>query len=173
MELYGKTLGIVGYGSIGQAVAGAALAFGMNVKVYTRTPVSDSAVTFCSFDELLADADFITAHCPLNEQSAKMFDAAAFAKCKDGAYFINTSRGGVVDEPALLNALNSGKLAGAAVDVLTEEPMRADCVLLGAKNITFTPHVAWAPLETRRRLLDIVVGNLEAYLNGRPSNVVG
>ncbi len=171
-ELLGKTIGIVGYGSIGRRVAELALAFEMKVLVYTRTPKTDPRVSFVSFDELLKNSDIITVHCPLNEQSREMFDAEAFAKCKQGAYFINTARGGVVNEQALFDALNSGRLSGAAIDVLTEEPMRSNCILNDAPNITITPHTSWAPLSTRMRLLDIVSGNITAFLNGAPTNVI-
>ena len=131
-EVAGKTLGIVGYGNIGKAVETAAKGLGMNVIVYTRTVRPNGSTRFVSFDELLANSDVITLHCPLNRESANMMNKESFAKCRDGAFFINTSRGGTVDEAALYNALSSGKLSGAAVDVLKEEPMAEDCVLLGA-----------------------------------------
>ncbi len=169
-EVYGKTLGIIGYGAIGQAVEKVALALGMNVIVYTRTPKNISK--FVSLNTLLKNSDIISMHCPLNEQSAKMMDKEAFAKCKDGAFFINTARGGVVDEHALRDALVSGKLSGAAIDVLTSEPMTEDCVLFDAPNITITPHTSWAPLTTRKRLLGIVCDNITAFLNGNPQNNV-
>ncbi len=171
-ELYGKTLGIVGYGSIGRTVADVALAFGMKVAVHTRTPKEDSRVSFMSFDELLSSSDYISVHCPLTEKTAKMFNAEAFKKCRDGAFFVNTSRGGVVDEDALAEALSSGKLSGAALDVLSTEPMSKDCPLIGAKNLTLTPHTAWIPVETRERLIGIVASNLEAFLSGKPTNKV-
>lgn len=171
-ELCGRTFGIVGYGNIGKAVANIAKAFGMKVLVYTRTPKEDDTVEFVSFEELLSRSDILSAHCPLNPASEKLFNADAFAKCKDGALFINTSRGGVVDEQALKDALESGKLKGAMLDVLQIEPMTEDCVLHGVKNCLITPHVAWAPLETRKRLLTLVEDNLRAFLNGTPQNVV-
>ncbi len=171
-ELYEKTLGIIGYGSIGRAVADIALAFGMKVIVSTRTPKNDGRVEFVSFDELLERSDYISAHCPLTDKTANLFDAKAFEKCRDGAFFVNTSRGGVVDERALADALNKGKLSGAALDVLTTEPMRSDCPLIGAKNLTVTPHTAWIPIETRRRLIGIVEENLKAFLAGTPKNRV-
>lgn len=171
-ELSGMTMGIVGFGNIGQAVAKIALAFGMKVLVFTRTKRSYPDVEFVTFEELLARADVISAHCPLNPQSERLFNAEAFARCKDGAMFINTSRGGVVDEAALAAALESGKLSFAALDVLTVEPMTADCCLIGVKNLLITPHVAWAPLQTRARLLALVCDNLRAFVNGTPQNVV-
>lgn len=170
-ELAGKTVGIIGYGSIGKAVAEIALAFKMRVLVYNRSKKQDSRVEFVSFDDLLAKADIITVHCPLNEQSKGMFDNAAFDKMKNGAFFVNTSRGPVVDEPALKAALDSGKIT-AAVDVLEYEPMREDCVLFGAKGLVITPHVAWAPLTTRQRLVGIVYDNLKGFTEDKPQNVV-
>lgn len=171
-ELAGQTMGIVGFGSIGKAVATIALAFGMKVLCYTRTPREATGVEFVDFDELLARADVVSAHCPLNAQSAHLFDAAAFARMKRGAFFINTSRGGVVEETALKEALESGHLAGAALDVLDVEPMSEACPLYGVKNCIITPHVAWAPLQTRTRLLTLVCDNLRAFLNGTPQNAV-
>lgn len=171
-ELYGKTIGLIGFGAIAQAVAKIALAFGMEVVSYTRSPKTHDSVRFVSFEELLAKSDIISVHCPLNDDSRNMFDAEAFEKCKDGAYFVNTARGAIVDEEALLHALESGKLSGAGVDVLRKEPMRPDCPLLLAPNITITPHVAWAPMETRRRLLQTVLSNIRAFLDGAPQNVV-
>lgn len=171
-ELCGKTLGIVGYGSIGKRVAEIALAFEMKVLVYTRTPKSDKNVTFVTFDELLSKSDVITAHCPLNPQSREIFNANAFSKMRDGAYFINTARGGIVNELDLANALKSGKLSGAAIDVLSHEPMTPDCMLKGIPNLIITPHTAWAPLTTRQRLLKIVENNIISFLKGTPQNVV-
>ena len=171
-ELSGKTMGLFGFGTIGRAVARIASAFGMRVIAATRTPRPMDGVTLVSFDELLAQADVISVHCPLTPQTMRLFNADAFARCKAGAYFINTSRGGVVDEPALRDAVLSGHLSGAAVDVLDSEPMAADCPLFGVPNLTITPHVAWAPLEARRRLVTIVEENLQAFLDGKPQNVV-
>lgn len=171
-ELKDKTIGIIGFGSIGKRVAEIARAFEMRILVYTRTPKVYEGVEFVELDELLKRSDIVTAHCPLNEQSREMFDESSFAKMKDGAYFINTARGGIVDESALLGALKSGKLSGAAIDVLQSEPMSANCVLLGAPNLIITPHTSWAPLETRKRLLNIVDNNISAFLNGNPKNKV-
>ena len=170
--LAGKTLGIFGLGAIGMQVARIALAFDMKVIVTTRTKKQYEGIEFVSFDQLLARSDYLSVHCPLTPDTERLFDASAFGKMKDGAYFINTARGGVVDEQALVDSLNSGKLSGAAVDVLTKEPMPADCKLLSAKNITITPHIAWAPIETRQRLLEIVVDNVRAFIEGSPKNRV-
>ena len=171
-EIFGKTIGIIGYGSIGRAVERAAEGFGMNVLVNTRTVKENGHTRFVDLDTLLKNSDIVTVHCPLNSQSADFMNEAAFARMKNGAFFINTSRGGVVDEQALFSALESGKLSGAAVDVLKSEPMAQDCVLFKAKNIIITPHTAWAPLATRKRLLDIVISNIEAFLSGNPQNKI-
>lgn len=171
-ELMNKTIGIIGYGSIGKRVAEIALAFEMRVLVYSRTPKDDSRVKFVTLDELLAQSDIVTPHCPLNDQSREMFNRDTFAKMKDGAFFINTARGGVVNEADLADALRDGKLAGAAVDVLNQEPMAKDCALLGVPDLIITPHTAWAPLATRQRLLGIVEDNIKAFFNGTPKNVV-
>lgn len=171
-ELEGKTLGIFGFGAIGSRIADIALAFGMRVIATNRSKKSYNGVEFVDFDTLLAESDYLSVNCPLNSETAEIFNAAAFEKMKVGLYFINTARGGVIVEDALADALNSGKLAGAAIDVLTYEPMREDCPLLRAKNITITPHVAWAPLQTRLRLLSIVTSNVKAFIDGKPTNVV-
>ena len=171
-ELRGKTLGIFGYGAIGSRVAQIAKAFEMNVIVCTRTKKDDNTVRFVDFDTLLSQSDYLTVHCPLNEGTKEIFDTSAFKKAKKGMYFINTSRGGVINEQALADALESEQLSGAAIDVLTKEPMSADCPLFTAKNITITPHIAWAPLETRERLLSIVLDNISSFLQKNPKNVV-
>ena len=171
-ELYGKTIGIVGYGSIGKKVADIAKVFGMKVLAYNRSKKGDEGVKFVSMDELLSESDIVTIHCPLNEESEKMCDRDFFSKMKSNAYFINTSRGGVVDEKALVEALENDVISGAALDVISVEPMTEDCVLRGVKNLVITPHAAWAPIETRSRLLDIVEKNIDMFLNGTPINVV-
>ena len=171
-EIEGKTLGIFGFGAIGKKVADIALAFGMRVIATNRSKKAYDGVEFVDFDTLLSESDYLSVNCPLNAETAEIFDADAFDKMKVGLYFINTARGGVIVESALADALNSGKLSGAGVDVLTLEPMREGCPLLTAKNITITPHGAWAPLETRIRLLSIVTGNVKAFAKGAPTNVV-
>ena len=170
-EVFDRTIGLIGYGSIAKAVEKIALALGMKVLVYTRT-IREDDEKFVPLDFLLENSDVVSVHCPLNEQSANMFNAETFAKFKDGAYFVNTARGGVMDEVALYNALESGKLSGAAIDVLATEPMPKTCVLMKAKNITITPHTCWAPLTTRKRLLGIVCDNITAFLKGNPKNNV-
>lgn len=175
-ELSGKTLGIFGFGSIGKAVARIATAFGMKVLVTTRTErLQDQAeyrITYVPMETLLQNSDFITVHCPLTEKTARLFDKKAFSQMKKGCYFINTSRGGVIHESDLVDAVKNGALSGAALDVLTVEPMAKDCPLLNVDRITITPHIAWAPLETRRRLLCIVADNIRAFLDGHPIHVV-
>ena len=171
MELAGKTLGIIGYGRIGQAVAKLAQAFGMRVLAYSRTP-RDADVPFVELDTLLAESDFVSLHCPQFLETTGMVNAAFIGKMKDGAILINTARGGLVNEQDLCDALVSGKLSAAAVDVVSAEPMKQDNPLLNAPNCTITPHIAWAPKESRQRLLDCVVENIRAFLEGNPQNVV-
>lgn len=170
-EIAGKTLGIIGYGHIGKRVAKLARAFDMQVIVHTRTPKPDGETEFVSFDELLEKSDVISLHCPLTEESRLMMGAKAFAKCKRGALLVNTARGGLVDEPALKDAVESGILSGAALDAITVEPMR-NCILKGVENIVITPHAAWAPMSTRIKLLGITVDCIKGWLSGNPINVV-
>ena len=171
-ELAGKTIGIVGLGAIGQAVARIALAFNMDVVAYNRRKRDVPGVRQVSLGELLAMSDIVTVHCPLNEDSKGMFNKETFAKMKKGALFVNTARGGVMVEDDLREALADGHLGGACIDVLSVEPMEEDCVLMGVPNCIITPHIAWAPLETRQRLMRIVADNIRAFLNGEPKNVV-
>lgn len=170
-ELWGKTVGIIGYGHIGKRVAELCRAFGLEVLVYTRTPKADPLVKFVSFDELLRRSDIISLHCPLTAENRHMMNAEAFKKCKKGALFVNTARGGLVDEEALKEAVETGQLSGAALDAITVEPMR-NCILKGVDNIVITPHAAWAPMSTRIKLLGITVDCIKAWLDGNPINVV-
>lgn len=172
-ELSGKTLGIVGYGAIGKKVAKIALAFGMKVLIYTRTaPQNDNTVEVVSLDELMTRSDVVTLHCPLTDKTEKMINERTLSLMKEGSLLINTSRGGVIDEPALAAALKSGKPAAAGLDVLTLEPMRENCVLRGLNNCYITPHIAWAPKETRDRLIGMVADNIKGYLCGNIINNV-
>lgn len=171
-EMANKTIGIIGYGSIGKKVAKIARAFDMNVLVHTRTIRPDGITEFVSLETLLQKSDIVTLHLPLTDKNANMFNAELFGKFKDGAFFINTARGGLVNEQALYDALSSGKLSGAAVDVVAYEPMKKDCVLLNAPNITITPHSAWVPRDTRKRLFQIVENNITQFLKGTPVNKV-
>ena len=173
IELDGKTIGIVGYGAIGSAVGTVAQALGMKLLVTARheKPVPEGA-RFVSLPELLAQSDVVSLHCPQTAENARMIDAGALAQMKDGAILINTARGGLLDEQAVADALRSGKLLAAGMDVVSAEPIRADNPLLTAPNCFLTPHIAWAPLETRRRLQAISAENLRAFLAGKPQNVV-
>lgn len=172
-ELTGMTIGIIGYGDIGRRVAEIAKAFGMNVLAYTRSfqKVKASARAV-SLDELLECSDVVTMHCPLNEGTREMINRKTLAKMKSTAYFVNTARGGVMNEQDLADALNNGVIAGAGIDVLTVEPMEENCPLRNAKNCTITPHIAWAPRQTRERLLETVSENLRKWTEGDPQNVV-
>lgn len=171
-ELAGKTLGIIGYGRIGRQVAKIAHAFDMNVIVNTRTAKQDSSVKFVGLKELLAKSDIITLHCPLTDETNGLIGLDALKLCKPTAILINTSRGAVINEADLAYALDNDIIAGAGLDVLCEEPMSADNPLLNAKNCIITPHIAWAPIDTRKRLITIVADNLSAFINGKPINTV-
>lgn len=173
IELDGKTMGIVGYGAIGSAVGTVAQALGMKLLVTARheKPVPEGA-RFVSLPELLAQSDVVSLHCPQTAENARMIDAGALAQMKDRAILLNTARGGLLDEQAVADALRSGKLLAAGMDVVSAEPIRADNPLLTAPNCFLTPHIAWAPLETRRRLQAISAENLRAFLAGKPQNVV-
>ena len=169
IELAGKTMGIVGYGRIGHKVAEIARCFGMNVIAWTRTPRDPECV---SLDELLSRSDVISLHCPLFPETKNLINRDTIAKMKDGVILINTSRGPVVNDADLREALESGKVYAAGADVSTVEPIPADSPLLGAKNMFLTPHIAWATFEARKRLMDIAVKNVEAFLSGAPVNTV-
>lgn len=171
-EMDGRTLGIVGYGSIGKKVAKIAQAFDMKVLAYNRSPKKDESVRFVEMDELLEKSDIVSIHCPLNSDSEKMCNKEFFEKMKDGALFINTSRGGVVDEQALIDAVKSKKISGAGLDVVAVEPMEKHEEILDIDNIIITPHSAWAPVETRTRLVEIVKNNIKKWVAGDPVNVI-
>lgn len=173
-ELDGKTIGIIGFGSIGQRVSNIANAFGMNVLVFTPHPKPDEFkdIQFVDLDTLLKSSDIITCHCPLNAKTENLINKQAISKMKSTAILINTSRGPVVNDEDLAEALNNGKIAGAGLDVLREEPPKSDNPLLTAKNCYITPHIAWAAFETRKRLLRILEANLKAFIEGKPQNVV-
>lgn len=174
-ELCGKTIGIIGFGKIGQAVADIAGAYKMNILAVSghETDQSDRKnFKWASLDGLLRNSDIITLHCPLTEQTTGMVNAEFLSKCKPSAFVINTSRGPVVDEKALADALNSGRIAGAAVDVLSTEPPKSDNPLLSAKNCYITPHIAWAGYETRQRLMGVLQENFKAFFDGKPINTV-
>ena len=173
LELSGKTLGILGFGNIGRAVAQLGLALGMRVLVHSRTQRAlPAGCTWCGFETLFETADVVSLHCPLTDETRGIVSASVLARMKPTALLINTARGALVDENALADALNSGRLAGAGLDVMAEEPPRPDHPLLTAKNCLITPHIAWASREARLRLIDAVAGNLRAFLAGQPVNVV-
>ena len=175
MELSGKTLGIIGFGSIGQATAKMAQAFGLKVLAYNRSKdfnLESETLKYVELDDLLEKSDFVSLHCPLTESTEGLINSHSISKMKDGAFLINTSRGCLIVEDDLKIALNSGKLAGAAVDVVSSEPIKADNPLLEAENIIITPHIAWASKEARTRLLQTTIDNIEAFLEGKPINVV-
>lgn len=174
-ELVGKTIGIIGFGAIGQKVAKLAEAFDMRVLAYAPRPKDKGnliTVEFVDLDTLLSNSDIITCHCPLTPETTGLINKTTIAKMKNSAIFINTSRGPVVDEQALADALNQGALMAAGLDVLETEPAKCDNPLLNAKNCYITPHIAWAAKETRARLLKILEENIAAYLDGKPQNVV-
>jgi len=174
IELVDKTLGVVGLGRIGRATALLGKAFGMNVIGYDNNPAACEAAdcTPVGLDELLSDSDVVTLHCPLTDETQNMIDAAALAKMKPTAFLINTSRGPLIDQEALADALNEGRIAGAGLDVLCTEPPPADNPLLSAGNCYISPHTAWATKEARERLMGTAIENIEAYLSGNPQNVV-
>lgn len=171
-ELDGKTLGIIGFGKIGKAVAKIASAFGMKVLASTNHPAPFENVEFCGRDELLSNSDFVSLHCPLTPSTEGMVNADFLSKMKPTAILINTSRGQVIDENALADALKNGRIAGAGLDVLSVEPPKTDNPLFGIKNCYITPHIAWAGFETRERLMKICRENVEAFLSGNPVNIV-
>lgn len=175
IELSGKTMGIIGFGKIGQETAKIAQAFGLNILAYNRSKkiqLESDTCRYVELDKLLKTSDIISLHCPLSESTQGMINKEVISKMKNGVMIINTSRGGLINENDLKEALNSGKVAIAAVDVVSIEPIKADNHLLKAKNCIITPHIAWAPKESRSRLMQMAAENLEAYLNGLPINVV-
>ena len=171
IELCGKTLGILGYGKIGRQTAKIAEAFGMNVIVCPHK-ITPEIENFVNFDSLLKKSNFISLHVPLTEETEEIIDSSAISKMRDGAYIINTARGGLINENDMRAALDSGKIGGYAADVLLHEPMNSDCPLLNAPNCVLTPHIAWAPPETRTRLLKIAVENFASYLEGNVQNSI-
>lgn len=170
IELAGKTLGIIGYGRIGQKTAEIAKALGMKVIAFSRTQNSDA--DYVDLDTLLKDADVISLHCPLFPETKEIINRENITKMKNGVILVNTARGALLDEQAVADALASGKILAAAVDVVTVEPIRKDNPLLSAPNCIITPHMAWSPLAARRRLLDTVRDNIHAFVEGSPINVV-
>ena len=173
-ELQGKTLGLIGFGSIAKKVAEIGHAFSMNIIFYNHRPKTDlpNYVKQVSLEELYQQSDIISLHVPQTPETTEMINQKAISQMKDGVLLINTARGGLISEKDVADALNDGKIAAAGVDVVQKEPIPTDSPLLSAKNCYITPHIAWAPRETRNRLLGIVVDNLQAFLNGERLNVV-
>ena len=172
-ELGSMTLGIVGYGRIGQATAQIARAFGMTVIAHNRSGIDPAeGVRAVDMETVFRESDVVSLHCPLTSETTKLVNRERLALMKPTAFLINTSRGGLVDEKALADALNHGQIAGAGLDVLSTEPPAADNPLAGAKNCYVTPHLAWATRQARQRLLNLGVENVAAFLAGRPRNVV-
>lgn len=174
IELTGQTLGIVGFGEIGRSVALSALGFGMRVQTFTRTPskIDIPQVRAVSFEELLRTSDVVSLHCPLTKENAGLMNRAAFEKMKKTAILINTARGGLVDETALADALRSGEIRAAGLDVLCREPPAPDNPLLHLPNCRITPHLAWATEAARKRLMNCALENIRAFLRGKSINVV-
>lgn len=177
-ELYGKTLGLFGFGKIASRVSRIASALGMEVLACRRSEITDEMkkadpqVTFVDEDTLWKKSDVISFHCPLTPATTGLVNADTIAKMKEGVILINTSRGPVLDEAAVAEALKTGKIAALGADVVSVEPIRENNPLLSAPNTYLTPHIAWAPKETRLRLMDVAAGNLSSYLKGSPTNVV-
>lgn len=175
VELAGKTMGIIGFGRIGQDTGKIAQALGMKVlayDAYQKPELETETCKYADLDTLFAESDVISLHCPLFPSTQGIINKENIAKMKDGVMIINDSRGPLIVEEDLRDALNSGKVAGAAVDVVSTEPIQMDNPLLDAKNCIITPHIAWAPKESRQRLMDIAVDNLKCYAEGKPQNVV-
>lgn len=175
IELAGKTIGIIGFGRIGQSTAKIAQALGMKVLAYDsykNRSLENENCKYVSLDELYAASDVISLHCPLFPETKGIINKESIAKMKNGVMILNASRGPLIIEEDLKDALNSGKVAGAALDVVSSEPIRADNPLLSAKNCIITPHIAWAAKESRQRLMNIAINNLKAFIEGKPENVV-
>lgn len=175
VELSGKTMGIIGYGRIGQVTSRIAQAFGMKVLAYNRTQekvVERENVRYAPLEGLYKHSDVIMLHCPLTEENKGFINKEAISQMKDGVFIINNARGALINEADLADALNRGKIGGAGLDVVSEEPIKADNPLLHAKNCIITPHISWASIEARKRLMDIAADNLQKFLEGNPLNVV-
>lgn len=175
VELAGKTMGIIGFGRIGQDTGKIAQALGMKVYAYDQyqnPSLESETCRYVDLDTLFAEADVISLHCPLFPSTEGIINKENIAKMKDGVMILNNSRGPLIVEEDLRDALNSGKVAGAAVDVVSTEPIHIDNPLLEAKNILITPHISWAPKESRQRLMDIAVENLQCFIDGKPQNIV-
>ena len=174
IELEGKTMGIIGFGRIGRAVGKIAKAFGMHVIAYNRSRCAEGEEIgqYIELDTLLKESDIVSLHCPLTPQTQQIINTRSLAIMKDGAILLNTARGPLIDEQAVVDALKCGKLRGFAADVVCAEPMAENNPLMGAPNCILTPHMAWAPMESRQRIMDCTLRSLQAFLDGKPINTV-
>ncbi|MGN0717229.1 2-hydroxyacid dehydrogenase [Treponema berlinense] len=173
VEVNGKTLGVIGAGHIGKKVIKIAQALDMNILVYTRTPREDEkGIRYVSLKELLEHSDYVSLHCPLTESTKHMINKETLKLMKPSAFIINTSRGALIDEAALIEALKNGKIAGAGLDVQETEPPKETSPLYTMENVLLTPHMGWKGLETRQRLVSILADNIKNFLAGNPKNVV-
>ena len=175
IELENKVLGIIGMGRIGQITARAGQAFGMKILAYDKyknTSLESDTLRYCELDELLSSSDVISLHCPLFPETENIINKDTIAKMKDGVIIINNSRGALIDEQALADAINSGKVYGAGLDTVRNEPISADNPLLSAKNCYITPHISWTAVEGRQRLATYAIENVKAFLDGNPKNIV-
>lgn len=173
IEINDKILGVIGAGDIGKEVIALGKAFGMKILVYTRTPRPDEdGICYVTLERLLKESDFLTLHCPLNEQTHHLISVEQLSLMKKSAFIINTARGPLIDEKALIHALQTKQIAGAALDVQEEEPPQKDNPLYQMENVILTPHMGWRGLETRQRLVNMLAENIMAYVNGKPQNIV-
>ncbi len=172
VELNGKTLGVIGTGNIGQQVIRVAQAMDMKILAYSRTPKDLAGVEFVSLETLLKESDYVSLHCPLNDQTRHLMNEQTLALMKPTAFLINTSRGALIDEPALIRVLQEGKIAGAGLDVQETEPPASDNPLYTLENVVLTPHMGWKGQETRQRMVDIVAEDIQGFFAGTPVNVV-
>lgn len=173
VEVNGKTLGVIGAGTIGREVIKVAQALGMKILAYTRTPRADEEnLRYVSLEELLKESDYISLHCPLTPQTRHLINKETIAMMKPTAFIINTGRGALIDEPALIEALQKGQIAGAGLDVQETEPPAQDNPLYDMPNVILTPHMGWKGLETRQRLVSILAANIKGFTEGHPQNVV-
>lgn len=174
-EIAGKTLGIVGFGQIGQKVAQIARAFGMNVLFHNRSQktISDECIKQTSLETVFSESDFVSLNCPLTNENQQFVNTELLSKMKSTAMLINTGRGGLINEQDLADALNSGMIAAAGLDVISTEPPKEGNLLFSAKNCYITPHIAWATIEARSRLMEIAIENIQAFIEGKVQNAVG
>lgn len=173
IEVNGKTLGIIGYGNIGKEVIKVAKALGMKILVSTRTPREDvDGIHFTSMEEVLKSSDFVSLHCPLNENTRHIINQETIAMMKPSSFIINTARGALIDEQALIDAINKGVIAGAGLDVQEVEPLSEDSPLYTMDNVIITPHIGWRGLETRQRLVSMIAENIKAFSEGNPINKI-